>query len=45
VVSVGYAVHEKLAYLFGNAGTVDFFEYGDLGSHDGSMTLTGRCGG
>lgn len=32
-----------LAHLLGNAGTTAFFEYGDLGSHDGGMTVTGRC--
>lgn len=42
-VSVSYTIHREVAYLFGNAGTAAFFEYGDLGSYDGSMTVTARC--
>ena len=42
-ISGSHPAHEGLAYLFGNAGTAAFLEYGDLGSYDGSMTCTGRC--
>ena len=35
----------ELTYVFGKAGTTAGFAYGDLGSHEGSMTVTERCGG
>lgn len=43
IISEGYVIHTRPAYLFGNAGTVASFEYGDLGSHEGSIIFTGRC--
>lgn len=35
----------ELSHLIGNTGTAVFFEYGDLGSYDGSMIFTEGCGG
>ena len=41
MVSISYAIQE-LAHPFENPGTAAFFEYGDLGSNDWSITITER---
>ena len=44
-VILSRGIHKGLSYLFGDAGTVDPLEYGDLGSYVGSTTTTRRWRG